>query len=96
MFAEEMLVAKNLREAGGIGFNRYCEESHVSEFFYDLSSVGSGADCGAPTERCVAVDENGGGVQGIEVVKTFDDDLAGVPFVFGLDFGRGHGGGDRD
>ena len=95
VLAQEMLVEQRL--GNGIrcgidlkGFHGHLGDDFEGECVFDR--LGSG---GSPGKGSVSMHQDGADLFGIEVVESFNDDIAGFPFVSAPDFFGGHRPRDR-
>ena len=81
VLAQEMLVEQRLRNGIRCGVDLKGFHGHLGDDFEGervFDRLGSG---GSPGEGSVSMHQDGADLLGIEVAESFNDDIAGFPFV---------------
>ena len=96
MLAKEMLIQQRWLHYLDPWIKLQCLTRQSSDEFQHTRVVNGFADIPAPGERAMTGNHHGGMMQGIELFKGFDDDVARIGFVAGLDFPGRQSPGARD
>ena len=96
MFAEEVLLVKNLRDGASLGVGGESLQGHGGNFFNQDGVVSGVGGSFAPAERSMACDESARYMQGIAFADAANDGQTRVVFVVVVDLRRGQGLRDRD
>ena len=86
MFAQIVLVEQFLLHGRKRGVKHFCVPSHKGEFFQHNGIVHGVFRACTPTERAVAVDQNGGNIVRTFIAERFHNHVAGFQLIFAADF----------